>query len=131
MMSSGTATAACADACPLGDVRLNRHRDDARQCIDPVVIVATHVLDDNGHEGRREDPAEHEVVEQVGRVVGEVVGLGEGSGAEGVCHDTDAQESGEAAQSGTGGDDRTGTDEMMGRTRGGRLVGRAAHRLST
>ena len=57
------------------------HRDGVPSL---VLVVRRQVLDEDGDDERRHDPAEHEVVDDVRRGVGQVVAVGEPGEAEGI-----------------------------------------------
>ena len=73
--------------------------------IDRSAVVLLEAVDDDGHERGREDAAEHEVVDDVGRGVGEVVRVADDSSAEGVSDGDRSEEPRDATGPGSDGDD--------------------------
>ena len=82
--------------------RCDRHH--RRHRAPRVVLVARRqAVDEDGHEGGREDPAQDEFVDDVRRRVGQVVAVGQAHEAERVGEGEDASEAGEPRQHGAGG----------------------------
>ena len=63
-----------------------------------LVVAPVAVVDEDGHEGGRQDAAEEELVDDVGSGVGQVVRVGQAGEAEGVGHGGQAGNAGEARQ---------------------------------
>ncbi len=93
----------------------HRDRDHRRDGFEGLLLAAFgQPLDEDGDERRREDPAEHDVVEHVGRRVGQVVGVGEGRLTQGPGQRDEAEQAGDPGHAGADGDVRRGRAQRKG-----------------
>ena len=90
----------------------HRHRDGEDRGGRPVVVVLE-LLDEQRHERRRQNAAEEELVDDVGRGVGDVVGVGEARPADRVGEHGDAEEPGDAGEERAGRDGGARADEPV------------------